>query len=276
MSDTCRSDGNTDLYGLGNRLGIYFQMIAFIIAGRRGVMVEPLGALISSINVSLLATFIAVVKAIANGTMRTVDMVIIDSLIFTQVNLPLFSFDLITLLMSPLAFGMQTLVAWFWFVGLDKLPRTDCPDDYGFFFSEASLYGWFSTLWKVLSVGLAILTGIAFLAAYSLMAKMTCRSGYTEDESVTERREKAESRKFKELVFLLFPFTIIMTECTVAWNNLDGVYSVGSVSQLIPLILGIGLVAYMSLCHTQLDEARHRLERSQQIQRELHSRYYEQ
>ena len=169
--DVCRSDGNTDLYGLGNRLGVYFQMIAFIIALRRGVSDEPRGALLTSINVALLATFIAVVKGIVNETVRTVDLVIIDSLIFTQINLPLFNFDLMfikhpvtTLLMAPLGFGMQVLVAWFWFVGIGKLPRTDCPDDYGFFFSKASLYGWFSTLWKVLSVGTAIIAGLVFLA----------------------------------------------------------------------------------------------------------------
>ncbi len=172
--DACGSDGNTDLYGLGNRLGIYFQIIAFIIATKRkgrGVSDDPHGALFSSINVALLATFIAVVKGVVNGTMRTLDLYIIDSLIFTQINLPLLTFDhmfvkhpVATLVVAPLGFAMQALVAWFWYVGIDKLPRTGCPDDYGFFFSKVSLYGWFRTLWKVFSVLTAILAGLVFVS----------------------------------------------------------------------------------------------------------------
>lgn len=168
--DPCSSLVNSDIYGLGIRLGFYFQLIAFIIAITRKVSKEPRGTLLDSINVTLLAKFVAIVRETVGGTVRTFDLYIVDNLIFTQVSTAVFSPDLFLLhpvnsmVMALLALGIQTFDIWFWYDGIDKLPRSTCPDDYGFFFARVSLYGWFRTFWKVISVLTAVLAGLTCIA----------------------------------------------------------------------------------------------------------------
>ncbi len=105
-----------------------------------------------------------------------------------------------------------------------------------------------------------------------MTVQMTCGKGYTESDEQTERRYKSEDRKFKIFVFLVFPICLITTETTVYWNNLDGVYSIASVGQLVPLILGIGLIVYMTFCDTLLDEDIRKLDASRREQVELTGR----
>lgn len=85
-------------------------------------------------------------------------------------------------------------------------------------------------------------------------------------DDASDIRDQIARKNFRQLVFLIFPLSLITTECTIYWNHLDDVYSIGSVGQLVPLVLGIGLMVYMSVCTTLLEESSTRLHR---LEREL-------
>jgi hypothetical protein len=49
---------------------------------------------------------------------------------------------------------------------------------------------------------------------------------------------------------LILAIGVVSTELTIKWNNIQGVYTLNSVGQLVPFIIGLGLlmnVAYLLL-----------------------------
>jgi hypothetical protein len=75
MDEECPLGGNTDLYGLGVRLGIYFQLFATIIANH-GLAVA-LQSAVDTNMIFLLAIFVAIIKSTAESQLATIEAFIL-------------------------------------------------------------------------------------------------------------------------------------------------------------------------------------------------------
>ena len=137
----CGLDGNPDLTGLGVRSAFYIQAITFAIAGQ---YLDGEAVFLHSSVVGLsLAMLVALLRETIKGTILAPEVIVVLSVICLQ-----FMSSTVTVL-TPLLEGTKkdsssTLLnltvqysvaltfigysAWYWFVGLDSLPRTACTE----------------------------------------------------------------------------------------------------------------------------------------------------
>jgi len=269
----CPIDGNGDLYGLGLRLGLYFQGIATVLSK------VYIGAEFKVLQTTTLAFVFANWCVLAN---RSVGRTILSSkflamcLLLTPQMAPaqrvaLVSFrDVATALLS---FLIACLEMWFAYQGLDVLPRSPCGREYGFFFAQVDLRGWYRTVLKVfgciflvITIGNLYFTWQGFKKVKAIRGRLTHpllpltpqslvmdRHALNLDvcASMTDRGDEALANESLQVynVFsipqvLLMLFSIPGTELVLHWNRIGGVRTVDSVTQLTPLLLGLGQLVY--------------------------------
>ena len=144
----CGFQGTEDLYGLGVRLALYLQVYTNLL-----VMMKFHGKgelrFFRVANVSLLAAMIVVVLVkVADRTLLGVEIVTILIILgiqelniqiaFGNTALSKYS-EALGIFQLAYSLGFGGFMVWFWFVGLDVLPRSNCPDEYAFVFAKASL-----------------------------------------------------------------------------------------------------------------------------------------
>lgn len=170
----CTFSGNTDMYGLGIRLGFYFQWFCALLArllvptkSRDHRKDDPikgeLTALRFSINVFAAATFLALVILIVRdvSSLQIVEIYIVLLLTFgySLALVPIYLWRLLTLcsprwdptrwpiirpspVESFLSFLLITAVSffqlWFWFARVPQLNSQDC-QEYGFLLAKIGL-----------------------------------------------------------------------------------------------------------------------------------------
>jgi hypothetical protein len=164
--DRCGFEGNSDIYGLGIRLGIYAQWIsAFITFLTRDTesRSERISDLVDIDAIFETAIFIATMVLISNTSSAHSAEIIVLCLIFfgdfylVQVSAAIshpglcgmFSALGIFLRVS-LAVAMSSYTVWFWFVGLDKFQQSPC-GSYVFLFRKARITGSARKFFKALS-----------------------------------------------------------------------------------------------------------------------------
>jgi hypothetical protein len=49
-------------------------------------------------------------------------------------------------------------------------------------------------------------------------------------------------RTLASLGLLIFTYSILSIELTISWNRISGVYDISSTGQIIPLVIGLGLL----------------------------------
>lgn len=162
---TCSLTGNPDLYGLGIRLGVYFQWLSALITSR--LTSANFAGLIKSYVVFLGAIFIAIlVLTRTQDSVRTEEMLILLYIFFggDLVFSPIQPRRGAKVTLSPGFFlgvllmvgGMGIYSAWFWFAGRNGgfVVREACTS-YGFLFAKVDLgrpvvahaFAAFSVLW---------------------------------------------------------------------------------------------------------------------------------
>jgi hypothetical protein len=164
----CPVEGNSDLYGLGIRVGIYIQMVTVQLSGLASAIFKTEDSLGQATIIFVLATGIVLIRLLkeATGTVpvdgttiiQPVEVFPILTLLLAQVGVcrvPYWKGQTTALIYTFEVGGLITLFAWFWWHGMDTLPRT-CNDDKAFFFAKVSIWNWFRTLNKVGSVFAAI------------------------------------------------------------------------------------------------------------------------
>ncbi|KAI0382807.1 hypothetical protein F5Y04DRAFT_279582 [Hypomontagnella monticulosa] len=289
MTDTegpsCPIDGNSDLYGLGVRLGLYLQFIALVLA--RPSVKLAFKAINSSTIAFILANFIVLVRETTSRTLRAPEACLLFFLLVPQLAVNVISTDVINgsinlrgvvaiLLWAAFVFYFN----WFWWVGLDVLPMSGCEDEYGFFFTKVSLRGWFRTfnkvIWILADIGIGVviimipiqilvLLGVKRFLKKQQEQQQNLRPGSPLSDFSdldTERPRpaaqgpalKSEDFKLQNILqhislqgWSLIPFAVFVTgaEVTLAYNNISGVNTVNSVSQLVPLVLALGLLVHV-------------------------------
>jgi len=153
----CGLDGNPDLTGLGLRAALYIQTVTFSIAGE--FVPAEAASLYGSAIALLLAIFVALVRETIMGSLRAPEVAVVLWLFVSQfagsvraLKRSGFPSSAAGRARSYLHFAILCsylgYATWFWFAGLDTLPRTAC-DEYAFFFTKVDVRGWFRTLAKV-------------------------------------------------------------------------------------------------------------------------------
>ncbi|KAM0448863.1 hypothetical protein ACHAO4_008088 [Trichoderma viride] len=246
MATQCPS-GNSDLYGIGVRVGLYAQWVATLLV----TVFDPKTE--STYRIANLiiqwSVFLGLCTQSSQGD-PVVGAIITQYLLFGSLSsvtgdgIKHFShfsgIFRVVFYTAVAAYG-----CWFWYNGIDVMSIEGCPDIA--FFRGVTIHGWFRTLGKVVSVlGLVICVSLLFYSVYATARRF--RKGFREGFG---RREKV--RPQVELVLLVLSMALIgisiyLVEHLIMVNNVEGVGipEIGTVGQLIPLLAG-GLGCAMSI-----------------------------
>ncbi|KAF2810533.1 uncharacterized protein BDZ99DRAFT_476685 [Mytilinidion resinicola] len=244
----CGYQGNADLYGLGVRLGLYFQLFAATLvaqclpASRNRRFFRIASAALGASTFIVLAMQTAK-QQVFGVEVNTILWVLGLQLMGTATPPSAIAIDIFALAKSMLLyFPLAIYQLWFFFHGLDVLPRTECPDEYAFFFAKVSLWHWF----RKLSEAFSILMILGYTLFFALI--VSARKEFNEAGEASAELQAAWSSKhpFRQLLgaimYYAFAsiFTILPAELTIKWNKVKGVNRIDSVSQLVPFVLGLG------------------------------------
>ncbi|RFU75999.1 hypothetical protein TARUN_6243 [Trichoderma arundinaceum] len=240
-------DGNSDLYGVGVRVGLYAQWVATLLT----TLFEPKTE--STYRIANLIIQWSVFLGLctqSNPGDSLVGAVITQYLLFGSLSsltgdgISHFShfsgIFRIVFYTAVSAYG-----CWFWFKGIDEMDQPGCPDIA--FFGETTIHGWFRTLGKVVSaVGIVLCFFFIGFSVYATTLRFSngFRNGF-------KRKEKARPRVELALLVIsmaLIGISIYLVEHLIVVNDIQGVGidDIGSVGQLIPLLAG-GLGCALSL-----------------------------
>ena len=164
----CPFEGNPDLYGLGIRLGIYFQMVTIQLSGILSYALGSEDIAAEAAVVFVVSVGTVLVRSIVRHTVSAVEVVPIMTLLIALVNSYRNINSLKTLAKVVYAaelIGLIGLAVWFWWYGMDTLDR-GCYDK-AFFFAKVSIWHWFRTFNKVLTV-FSALGGMLYAGVFLL------------------------------------------------------------------------------------------------------------
>ncbi|KAK0641781.1 hypothetical protein B0T16DRAFT_516257 [Cercophora newfieldiana] len=287
----CGFDGNSDIYGMGVRFGIYLQWATSIIAEHlHEPAIQSTRGANTTYQLAMLAGLILITTA-RDAETKAIEGYITLFLCFASAWIASLqsssaarsAFDRargfwgsggggeddgggdqrytrgsgIDGRGGDLLLGTATCAygIWFLFIGLDRLPRTDCPEIV-FFFSKADPFGWFRVLSKVAFI--ASVTGSAVLIPLhvSLLAQ-----DMTEHISQWGARHLVDhpgnSAEIVRIVYLrplkLFGSVVVIgtfvaaVELTLVWNHIRDVHTCDTFSQLFPLM--VGATNFVRVCY---------------------------
>ena len=157
----CGFAGNSDIYGVGIRIGYYTQALSVWIAN---YFVLSEAKTLRSTNLLFMFAVLIGLFALSN---KSPHVFAIEAFLLLQLSFATFYIGVVDWTryskkywrFSP---GRNTLMsitnlcaigynAWFWWTGLDKMNKTPC-GTYAFFFTRVDLYGWYRAMYRALSV----------------------------------------------------------------------------------------------------------------------------
>ncbi len=149
--------------GIGLRVGLYLTFAASWIA--KYVSAEGFREMQKATLAFLLANLVSLCRIAQQRSMTGGEVVIIMYLFLSQFNTAISpargtwmgGMDPPSFLLLLLSFANKGFWIWFWFVGLDVLPRPPCGNSpYGFVFAPVSLLGGFRIFMRILWVVMAL------------------------------------------------------------------------------------------------------------------------
>jgi len=268
-------EGNSDMYGLGIRVGVYLQSLTLALAtileqpSYRGIVFATV-----SFQVSMLVGVVYI--TMTDDALEAAEAAIIA--VFTMCSSantspklldgdrpPALhrSRDLLRLLgdsgpprwsqawvvpfvKSFVDLGTYGYSVWFWFAGLDVLAHTPCTG-YTFFFARVSLYGWLRVLMKIAVVLLMTLKLCLLLGMFDVVKlpdswhATTAKDDATGlDLPVPQLRRSLWLAGRVVSAILGVGFWVLVVELMIHWNHISGIYTINTVGQLIPFLTGVG------------------------------------
>ncbi|KAF2245280.1 hypothetical protein BU26DRAFT_607578 [Trematosphaeria pertusa] len=262
----CDFEGNSDMYGLGIRLGYYFQWFGAILAA--WIAPSEVQGLRFGIDLFVAATFLALVIATGNdvNSLEPVDTYIILLLMFGAylALVPIFLWRLLTgcdpywdptryPLVKPgsrsanlnflMLIGALVFQYWFWFDRVPDLDDYNC-QQYGFLLAQVRLN---SKVSVVLNILMYFWLGIVCL--YIIVLKIRHAVGFPDP---SERRKRLISRRHKRehirrlqnmdtwSKLIVVATVTAAVELTISWNEIDGANTLSGAGQTIPFVIGLG------------------------------------
>lgn len=251
--DGCSYQGNSDLYGVGVRVGLYAQWVATLLS----TVFEPRSeAGLRTTNLIIqFAVFIGLCTESARATTTTTtphpSAAVITQFLLCG-SLSSVTGDGVSHLRSlsgaaRLLFytALSAYGCWFWFVSVDVMGVDDgggggCREVA--FFGRTTFEGWFRVLGKVLSV-LGLVTCVALLGYWMHLLVTRFRTGFTSGLAANARPREGRPRIELALLALSAGLLVLSAMAVEYLIRENGVQKVGradldSVGQLIPLIAG--------------------------------------
>lgn len=239
MSTQCPS-GNSDLYGVGVRVGLYAQWIATLLV----TVFDPKTE--STYRIANLiiqwSIFLGLCTQSSQGD-PVVGAIITQYLLFGSLSsvtgdgIKHFShfsgIFRIVFYTAVSAYG-----CWFWYKGIDVMFIPGCADIA--FFRKVTIHGWFRTLGKVVSVlGLVICGCLVFYSVFATAKRFS--KGFKEGFGKTKKVRPRVELALLVLSMALIGISIYLVEHLISENEIDGVgiAEIGTVGQLIPMLAGL-------------------------------------
>ncbi|KAL7950048.1 hypothetical protein V8C42DRAFT_309330 [Trichoderma barbatum] len=244
----CPVEGNPDLYGLGIRIGIYIQMMTVQLSGLASAVFRTEDSLGQGTIIFVLAAGIVLIRLLqAAQEIQPVEVFPILTLLLAQVGVcrvPYWKGQTTALIYMFEVGGLIALFAWFWWHGMDTLPRA-CPDDKAFFFAKVSIWHWFRTLNKVGSV-FAIIGGVvsvvfyfAALILFTFVRAANFVQKFRGNTADGKSKEEDNPMGFGPVDFLVNIGAIVYVEMALKWNNISGVHSLVAPGQFMPFFIAL-------------------------------------
>ena len=183
----CSFEGQTDFYGLGVRMGIYFTWLTSWIANN--FVPDEISGSLDTNAVFLLAISTTVIYNSIHNSLRIVDALVLLQLCYGFLFGVMSLWGYRTMYYHRMGFAgrsqfggfgthlrllLMTAISgyavWFWFEGMDDgliecNKREACGGLVTFFFAKVKLYGWIRTFYKVSAVGCVAYYGIMTITA---------------------------------------------------------------------------------------------------------------
>ncbi|KAL4425030.1 hypothetical protein ABPG77_001808 [Micractinium sp. CCAP 211/92] len=234
---TCVFAADGDLLGLGVRIGVYLATISAIANLKLDADDAPGSAWVSVFSVvpiMALALKYVLQQTISNGMFISVAYIgWLQLLVMPSVLLmpTIHCYRLLVLLIGAAVLFTCALLLWYWATGYARLEFPACRSTTAFFFAQVPAFGWFryvnlAALSLVALLFLA-LVGTVLLASRRLLARLWPLN---------------HTFRLGAVLVVALVIMILGTELTLHWNGIEGVYSLNSTGQLIPMLAGIGAV----------------------------------
>ncbi|KAF2105689.1 hypothetical protein BDV96DRAFT_677116 [Lophiotrema nucula] len=263
IAQPCTFTGNSDLYGLGIRLGVYLQWIASIFAyncspaetsSMRGVntcfqLATAIGLIVMMAqphdNILALEVFLLLILALGASCdycTRPAPKVSEWHIRISPLIEALGANTIGDLIRMTVAAAVCACGSWYAFTGLDRLGRRPC-GDFGFVFVFAKVpldSGYRSFLKAIFLVSLCLFFAITLLSGYLIYGRFI---EIWRTWGLDRGGEQDQAGKIKPsgakifLAMALWSFFVLTVELTLRWNEVTGVYECRSFSQLFPLII---------------------------------------
>ncbi|KAF1997790.1 hypothetical protein P154DRAFT_524525 [Amniculicola lignicola CBS 123094] len=262
----CKFEGNSDMYGLGIRLGYYFQWYGAIFAA--WLAPSEVRGLRFTIDAFVSASFLALIILTAGDikSLEPAETYIVLLLMFGAylALIPIYIWRILTAcdpywdpsryplvrysaLSANLSFilliGVLVYQYWFWFNRVPDLNQYNC-QQYGFVLGQVRLNSKASVVLNALMYFM-----IGLICLYLLLLKVRAIAG--RPDPMERRKKRKMSRRhlathiellrnmdtwFKIVVALA---VTVATELTISWNEIKGVNNLSSAGQTIPFIIGL-------------------------------------
>ncbi|KAH7014239.1 uncharacterized protein B0I36DRAFT_389197 [Microdochium trichocladiopsis] len=260
---SCSVDGNADMYGLGIRLGFYLNWNAGILANL--VAVQEIETIRYAFTCFIGATFLAlVVQTVQGDNLTALDTYIVLLLCFGYYCslVPTWLWRLATCFNPKLdptrwprlkpsqtfMYAHVALVAavaafqlWFWFA---EVPKAAACSYRGFLFVKFRLT---DVVFKYVNIAFQAL--ILAICVTSVAAQLLGREG-SPSVRISERHKSTLRILYAVMLFIVASLITVATELTIAWNRVTDVNELNSAGQLIPFIVGVGVlgrVVYLAI-----------------------------
>ncbi|KAH6706454.1 hypothetical protein BKA61DRAFT_139130 [Leptodontidium sp. MPI-SDFR-AT-0119] len=256
----CSFSGNADMYGLGIRIGFYFQWFGTILAtwvARK----EVTGMRLSGFFF-VVAIFLALLIQTDRDNLRPAEIYIILLLTFGGYLhfVPLYVWRLLVgcdpdldptrhprvkagKIFTGLNFFLLITVCvfqlWFWIGRVPSLAREGCTE-FGFLFARVRLNQRGFVVVHVILYFLLLLFCVGILGIF-----VGKRWGLLEEKergSIGHVRKAALQEMQTFVNITVVSIIVAATELTIAWNRIKDVNEIASAGQTIPLIIGIGQI----------------------------------
>ncbi|KAK7184393.1 hypothetical protein PSPO01_09427 [Paraphaeosphaeria sporulosa] len=273
----CKIEGNSDMYGLGIRLGYYFQWYGAILA--RWLAPSEVKSLAFSTDVFVAATFLALVILTLTDveSLEPVETYIVLLLMFGAylALVPIYVWRLLTAcdpywdptryprvnlgamsanLSFTLLIGVLVFQYWFWFDRVPDLDHRSC-QQYGFVFGEVRLNSKASVVLHAL-----MYFWLGLVCIYILLLKLRAMAGFP-DPGAESRRPKRAHIEFLQNLDVWIKIVIalavtVATELTISWNEIGGVGTLSGAGQTIPFAIGLAAIVrilYVAMAYERVE-----------------------
>ncbi|ORY11073.1 hypothetical protein BCR34DRAFT_335787 [Clohesyomyces aquaticus] len=263
----CAFEGNSDMYGLGIRLGYYLQWYGGIFAA--WFAPSETRALRFTNGLFVAASFLALVILTVGDvdSLHPVEVYIILLLMFGAYLslIPIYLWRLLTQcdpywdptrypLVIPgavfanlhllLLVGVLVYQYWFWFNRVPTLDRVNC-QEYGFLFAKIRLNNK-----GFIAVNILLYFFLGMVCLYIMWLKIRRAAGLPSPRgkrrTISRRHLIAHIELLGNLdtwIKIVVALTVtVATELVIDWNGIENVNSLASAGQTIPFLIGLGSV----------------------------------